>query len=296
MYARTAHRRARLGSGDWQRFEEQVTESLGNGRYRIQLRRLGGLGAPVNVTPLVATGATVGTSVGLASTIGVWAGPVGAAAGAIVGIIAGLWSAHNARVKGAKAENQIVGSAVQTWDAGMRAIFQAANSGQITGADAGQLVSQLLQQYWGAVQQAKGMPGVADNSGYGGNCGSYTAGVTQACSPGHPCSKSCTSGCCVGCNDLWPSSLEAIALLNNPKGGSVNICTVYSDKYGLAQRGGYTLTYTPPRASAAGSVGGAAASALSSLTGGLTGGSSVAGIPLWVLLVGGAGAWYFATR
>jgi hypothetical protein len=250
-----------------------------------------GLGAPVNTGGIIASGAGTATtaivsSVGADTALGSWAGPIGAGVGAVVGILAGLWSAHNARVKGAKAENQVVGSALQTWDAAIQAIFQGANSGALTGAQAAQLVQQQLQTYWAAVAQVRGMPGVADNSSGGARCGSYTSGVTPPCSPGHPCTKACTAGCCVGCNDLWTSTLDAVRVLNSPTGGTFNVCTVYSSGYGLAQRPQYSVTYTPP----AGSTG-TVASAL-----GLSG-STVLGIPTWLLAAGGIGAAiWFGTR
>ena len=283
----------------WKKYSEQVSQIRGNGRYQIWLREEAGgvppaglgswLGAPVNTAGLVSTGSAIATTSAIPSLLPEltsWAGPIGAGVGALVGIIAGLWAAHNQRVKGAKEENQIVGSAVSTWDGGMQAIFAAANSGQITGAQGAQLVGQLLSSYWSAVGQAKGLPGVADNSGSGSNCGSYTSGVTTPCSPGHPCTKSCTAGCCVGCNDLWTSSLDAIAVLNNPNGGTFSTCTVYSSSFGLAQRPGYSLTFTPPPAATA--AGNTLASAV-----GLSTTDTVAGIPVWILALGGAAALAF---
>jgi hypothetical protein len=287
--------------GGWQRYREVVTRQYGRGTFDIALRPLDGLrgrhfrgmGA-IQAAGLISTGAAVGTTTAVSSlaagtALGSWAGPIGAGVGALVGIIAGLWSAHDARVKGAKTENQIVGSAVTAWDQGMQAIFAAANSGQITGAQGVPLVSQLLSSYWAAVEQAKGLPGVADSSGYGSNCGSYTSGVTTPCTPsGHPaCNKSCTAGCCVGCNDLYPSSLDAIRVLQNPNGGSFSTCTVYSSSFGLAQRSGYTLSYTPPAptaANAATQAGGAIASAA-----GVAPTDTVLGIPVWLLALAGAG-------
>jgi hypothetical protein len=279
----------------WRRYTEIVEKRWGSGKYTIRLRpELGGrrgLGA-INTSGLVSTGAAVGTTsiisaLAPGTALGSWAGPIGAGVGALVGVIAGLWSAHNARVKGAKEENTIVGDALTTWDAGMQAIFAAANSGQITGAQGAPLVGQLLSSYWAAVAQARGLPGVSDNSGGGANCGSYTAGVTTRCSPGHPCNKSCTAGCCVGCNDLWTSSLDAIAALNNPAGGSFTTCTVYSSSFGLQERPGYTLTYTPPAptvANAGTQAGSGIASAL-----GVSPTTTVGGISIGLLLAIAAG-------
>jgi hypothetical protein len=262
------------------------------------------LGAAVNTGGLIASGAGVATtavvaSVGAGTALGAWAGPIGAGVGAVVGIIAGLWSAHNARVKGAKTENQIVGSAVQAFDGSIKAIFSAANAGQLDGAGAVQACQQLLQQYWAAVAQVKGMPGTGDASGGGASCGTWPGGnvcgmVGVPGAPNGKCGKSCTAGCCVGCLDLTPSILQAIAVFQNPTGGTINVCTVYGSGYGLSQRGSYNLTYRPPPpaataiantvTNAVSSVGASVDSAL-----GLSPTSTVGGIPTWLLLAAGAG-------
>lgn len=216
---------------------------------------------------------------------------IGAGIAVVTAVIAGLWSAHDARAKAAKAENAAINSAVSTWDQGMQAIFAAANSSDatqnISGAQAAQLVQQLLQTFWQKMAPLIGPKGTADNSNLGVNCGTYVAGVTQPCSPGHPCSSSCTATCCVGCNDLWPSSLEAIRVLESPTGGSVNVCTVYSSKYGASQRPGYTLTYKPPTITAAATAAGVAASTESALTT-LSTTATAAGLPSWAPLAAGA--------
>jgi hypothetical protein len=253
---------------------------------KAPLYQLGGMGAdPAKIVGATAPILATTTSTILASTA--WsaaAGPIGAAVGLLVGVIAGLWSAHEARVKGAQTENVHANSVVQTFDAALRAIFAAANSSDPTqNIDPGTAASQcqqLLAQCWQQLARAQGLPGVADNSGWGASCGSYTPGVTTPCSPGHPCDKSCTAGCCIGCNDLWPSILDAITVFQNPNGGTVNVCTVYGSKYGASQRGGYSLTYKPPTISGGSLTAG-------SLTAALTGGSGGSSwLPLLALGVG----------
>jgi hypothetical protein len=253
-------------------------------------KRRRGMGATgVNTAGLISTGAAVATTTTISSlasgtALGSWAGPIGAGVGALVGVIAGLWAAHDARAKGAKDENTILNSAVQTFDSSLSAIFQAANSGQIAPADAQAACSQLLQTFWSSMAQYQTLPGTADASGHGANCGTYISGQTVPCSPqGAPkCDKSCTASCCVGCNDFRPAVLDAIAVFGKASGGTVNVCTVYGSKYGLAQRSGYSLTYTPPAGSTV-----TAALGLSGLSGG-----TVAGIPAWMLLLGvGAAIW-----
>ena len=257
-------------------------------------KRRRGMGATgVNTSGLISTGAAVGTSTAVSSlaagtALGSWAGPIGAGVGALVGIIAGLWAAHNARVKGATTENQILNSAVAAFDSSLKAIFAAANSGQISPTDATSACNQLYQTYWQNIAQYQTLPGTADASHHGANCGTYTSGVTTPCTPsgGPACNKSCTAGCCVGCHDLMPAVQDAIAVFQNPKGGFINVCRVYGDKYGLQDRAQYTLTYAPPPAGASiAAAGGSIASALG-------GGSTVFGIPVWLLALGVAGVLY----
>jgi hypothetical protein len=275
---------------------------LGYGPALRGIIRRRGLGASINTAGLVSTGAGVATSAGVSTlaagtALGSWAGPIGAGVGALVGVIAGLFAASAARAKGAKEENAAVNAYLPAFDQGLQQIFAAANSGQITGAQGAQLVPSLLQQWWAAMAQFRGLPGVADNSGGGASCGSYVSGSTTRCSPGHPCSKSCTAGCCVGCNDLWPSALDAIRILNSPTGGTFTTCTVYGSGYGATQRNGYSLTYTPPAAPAAGTAAAAVGSLTSSLvaTDPTTGGTTILGFP-WYLVVGGGVAAYLAFR
>jgi hypothetical protein len=262
--AQLGHLRGRRrGLGQWKRYTEQVVERMGTGRYTIYLREQPGYPLPDGLGAitsqeggLLSTGAGIATtatvsSVAAGTALGSWAGPIGAGVGALVGIIAGLFAASAARAKGATEENDAVNEYLPAWDQGMQEIFQAANAGTITGADAASLVPSLMSSWWQAAAQFHGLPGVSDNSGGGASCGSYTSGVTTRCSPGHPCGKSCTAFCCVGCNDLWPSSLDAIAILSSASGGVLNTCTVYGSGYGATQRSGYSLTYTPPKTTAA---------------------------------------------
>ena len=234
----------------------------------------------VKATAPVAAASTTAilSTVEAGTTIGSWAGPIGAGVGVLIGIIAGLWAAHSARVKGAKQENQAINSAVATWDAGMRAIFQAANSSDptinVSGPAAAQQVQQLWGQFWAMMSPYLHAPGTSDASGGGMNCGSpqlNPAGPCAGTPGGHKCDASCTATCCVGCQDLYPSMLQAVQVLNSPQGGTVQVCTVSGSKYGANARSGYTLTFTPPQISPVSTSGG-----ISNLFGGggTAGGSS----------------------
>jgi hypothetical protein len=194
---------------------------------------------------------------------------VGAAAGAIVAVIAGLFEASAARAKGATEENQAVNEYLPAWDQGLQAIFAAANNGTATASECISALGTLMQSWWAAAAQFKSLPGVADASGGGANCGSYTPGVSTPCTPtgGPGCDKSCTAMCCIGCHDLMPSAAYAAYVLGLPQGGTVNVCTVYGSGYGASQRDGYSLTYTPPPPSSAAGVATGATTAITSALG-----------------------------
>lgn len=251
-------------------------------------------------SPIAATAATAiltpvfssGAAAGAGAAAGSWAGPIGAGIGVLVGVIAGLWAAHNARVAGAKQENQAINSALSTWDAGMKAIFNAANSSDptinVSGAQAAAQVEQLYAQFWAQMSVYMHAPGTSDTSGGGVNCGSSQLNPAGPCAGepgGHKCDKSCTATCCTGCQDLFPSMLQATQVLNSPTGGTVQVCAVASSSYGAASRSGYSLTYTPPTVLSSG-----ISSSLSSLFGGTPGSSSsvlpllaIAAVVLWSL-------------
>lgn len=318
MYLSTKSRAARRGLGSpWQQYREQVIARHGNGGYTILLRPMSGLrGLGTNVVPTaISVGGGIATKVATPSIVGA-TGVSGLAAGALtagigagiavlVGVLASLWSAHQARVKGATQENQAINSAVQTFDAGLKAIFAAANSTNaatsITAAQAGQQCQLLLQTFFAQMAPYMKSPGTADTSGGGANCGNGQINPAGPCAGtlgGHVCNAQCTATCCVGCQDLYPTILQALQVFGSPTGGTITACTVYSSKYGAAQRGSYSLTYTPPPANTSAGVvnsllsssPGALSTAVSSVES-----STVAGIPLWVLLAGGVGA-YLAFR
>jgi len=220
-------------------------------------------------TPIIVSAAG---AIATAAGAGAIAGPIGAGIGALVGVIAGLWLAHDARVKGATQENQVVGSALQVFDSGLKAIFAAANSSDptqnITAQQAITQCQQLLAMFWQKCLPFTRAPGAHDASGGGVNCS------------GLQCNSNCTVTCCVGCADLGPSIANSIAVFQ-AGGGTAQILEVYPSKYGLSERAGYSLTYTPPTVSSE------ASSLLSDITGGASGGSSI--LPL-LLLAGVAAA------
>ena len=313
----------------WSQYQERVIGRHGGGRYTILLRPdplMHGLGSAA--VQAVSMAAGIGTKVATPSIIsatgvsGLAAGAltagIGAGVAVLVGVLAGLWAKHEARIAGAKQENQAINSAVQTFDAGLKAIFAAANStnlGQyITAAQASQYTQQLLQQFFAQMAPFTHAPGAADASGGGTNCGSSSLNPSGPCmgTPGgHQCNAQCTATCCVGCQDLYPTVLQALQVFASPTGGTITACTVYGSKYGATQRGSYTLTYKPPvLPTPAAAVGGAVSSLLATSPTAVASGASslassavsavetstVVGIPLWMLLVGGGVAYLVLRR
>lgn len=192
-------------------------------------------------TSLLTSSTTAGG--GGATGIAAFAGPIGVGVAVIGSVIAGLWAAHAARAKGAKNENAAVNSAVQSFDSSIRAVFDAANSNDpnkyIDAQTAVQVLQQVLAAYWAApgIATSGQQPGTSDESGHGLNCATVRAKST-------PCDKKCTAACCVGCLDLEPSILDAVAVFQQG-GGSVSVRKVYPSKYGVTERPAYTLTYKP---------------------------------------------------
>lgn len=283
----------------WQKYTEQVLVRHGGGRYTIALKPLSGLrglGAispgnsigpwtligPAVVAPSGGTAASALSSAASGAAAGAMFGPIGAGIGAIAGAIAGIWASHAARAKGATTENAAMNSAVTAFDQSMQSIFSAANSGQITAAQAASLCQTVQQSYWQGMAPYMVGAGRSDCSNQGSNC---------ACGPSSCGTSKCTAGCCVGCWDIMPSIANCIAVFSSATGGTAQILEVYGSKYGGTTRAGYSLTYTPPAPTTAAGIVNDVTSLPTSLTT-----STVGGIPLWLILLGGGLGIYAATR
>jgi hypothetical protein len=274
-----------------------------NARTRNPHNPLGYLG--VSAPQIVGSAAPiVAGAVGHIAALGSFAGPIGAGIGAVVGILATLWAGHKARAAGAKSENEATNSAVVAFDSSLKAIFDAANKGQITASDGMRLCQQTLQNYWQGMAPYMSGPGRKDSSHGGTNCGTWmwpgikadwalcgmqgTPGVNSKGIPG----KDCTAGCALGCLGLTPTIQHAI-LIFQQGGGSMSVCPVYGNsKYGSVPRSPYTLTYKAPPPVAA-QVAAAASTAEATVVADAK--VSVGGFPVWMWLAGAAGV-YFATR
>lgn len=228
-----------------------------------------GMNAGQGVQAAAPVAGAITSSIVATTSIASWAGPIGAGVGLLIGIIGSLFAAHAARAAGAKNENEAVNAYLPAFDQALQTIFQQANAGQISVADAISACQSVMAQWWQNMAPYQTGPGRSDCSHGGTNCG---------CSDPYCKNKACTAGCCVGCFALMPSIQNCIAAFSSPTGGSAQILQVYGSGYGAKARSAYTLTYTPPTASAA----------LNSLTG--TVGNT--GIPTWLLLAAAGAAVY----
>lgn len=237
--------------------------------YQLGLEGLGDAAQIVKAsTPI---DATLATSAAAAAGAGSWAGPIGIAAGAVIGIIAGLMAAHELRKKQAQDENSAVDVGVSGFDSDLATINQAFNSGQLDANGAMQAVQVALQNYWALVTPHI-QPG-RDGCSNGANCGS----VDQYC-------KSHANGaaCCVGCTSLVPSISGPHGILAAISGQSAstsgpnvaNIQKVFPSSYGTRSRSAYTLSFKQS----------ASSSSISSLFSPGSGGS----ILPWLLAAGAA--------
>lgn len=190
--------------------------------------------------PLISGAAQIGTKIG---TSGVAAG--GLAAGAItagIGIAAAigisLWQAHEARLHGAKNENQAVDQYVPVFDSFVKQIVAAYNSGRCTKADAAQACQQMDRSLYNTFRSFVGQPGTAwsDVNGMAGKC-----------------DKTCTVGCCVYFGDLGPVLNNISYVLGFPtgkwgqgdpriSGRTITVPKVYPSKYSSYTRPLYTVT------------------------------------------------------
>lgn len=155
----------------------------------------------------------------------------------------GLLAAHDLRYKDALNENAAVVQASEVFDNDIQAIFAALNAGTISEQEGVGYLQQLSEQYWKYVGGFAGKPGVATKS-----CGTLQGGPVGhgACAKGPVCDKTCTAGCCVGCNNIEASIANGIAIVQSG-GGTFSVCEIFaSPKYKNPGRPGYTISYARP--------------------------------------------------
>jgi hypothetical protein len=169
-------------------------------------------------------------------------------------LIMGLLAAHDARVRAAKEENTAVQQAVQALDADLKTIFTAANNGDITAAVAMSACYDVHLWYWSFVQpfqqgSTKGPQQTFPNPGAPNS--NATGGIYYEATDGGNChcgtNKNCTAGCCIGCGAIDPTLSNAYAGFKTGKAFTMTVATIVANKYGLAQRNAYQLSYKPPK-------------------------------------------------
>ncbi len=175
-------------------------------------------------------------------------------ASSIAKVIGGLLGQHTARLKGAANENQALDACIPAFDADLKEIADAYNSGQASAKECIEALQNVDAQTYSYLRAQVGKPGTK----WGGpsNLGSQMNPSFQAV-----CNKACTAGCCVYLNDLrpaiygaggphWPDPQGGMieAIQNN--GGIVNVPKIYpppNKAYGNFERAGYKITITKPK-------------------------------------------------
>jgi hypothetical protein len=253
--------------------------------------KLPGIATSTGTSIAVATGAiAAGSAISIALPV------IGIALGAIFG---SLWSAHEARIQGAKTENALLNSIIPTIISSVQAVFNGLNDGSVTPAQGIAALQALEQEYWQEVAQVETGPGQAGGPSKCVTVPSAGLHITGTAAVQNPpgsnfsgygpvaMDKSCTASCAVGC--MWVASWVNVGIaLINAGGGQVTFDGVVGNKYGLSNTSPLSITYTPPAGGATGSdlssTSGAAGvvSALTSVT--------ILGVPLWMWLLGGIAA------
>lgn len=172
-------------------------------------------------------------------------------AGTGVSLIMGLLATHDKRVQAAKQENAAVAQAIAALDSDLKTIFDALNSGDISEQVAVAALTDVHLWYWAFIQPlqqgaTKGPQNTFPATKMSATqpfvaCYGYAYNATCECS-----GTACTAGCCIGCGAIDPSLSAAIHVVNL-HGGTFQVCVIVENKYGLAQRAAYNITYTKPK-------------------------------------------------
>lgn len=118
-------------------------------------------------------------------------------------IAAPFLAAHTARLKGAIAENQLIPTTVQAFDADLQAIAAAWNAGTITRQQALDYISAMNSNIYSYMKGNATGPGRAWMDQTGKGLASTQPGASWPNLP-LPCGKSCTAECCVYYSALNP--------------------------------------------------------------------------------------------
>lgn len=234
----------------------------------------------INAPPTPTVGQTALTQVAPAVTQVTSQIPVvGPALAAVENIILGQ---HTARLNDAIAENKVIPSVVQAFDADLQVIVQGYNSGEATAAQCIAALILMDQQIYAAMRNnAQAKPGIAwnTNPAYSPSTDALVGSTAINPSYGAPCDKTCTVSCCVYYNDLRPaiygrnvigpgnpSSKAPYAQYQNPPGsglimgaiqalrngsGLVHVIAIAppdDPAYGNYTRAAYDVTFVKPSA------------------------------------------------
>jgi len=205
---------------------------------------------PSAVTQLSsATSGAVGAALGPTSLSGTAVNAISGGVGALVGIFASLWSAHEQRLKAATQENTAVNAGVSGFDQAVQTINSAYNNDSATPAECVAALQQVMANYWAEVTPViqSGRNGCAG----GAACPSPTQPGPNAAAGGYYgvgsigntyCSGDEGAACCVGCVDLAPSIQNCIKAIQNG-GGNAAIYAVGASSYGTVARPTYILNF-----------------------------------------------------
>lgn len=202
----------------------------------------GGTPGPNTTAAIVSTG--TGAGLGLAAMAAAPAGitALGAATlgiGAVIGIGLTLWMGHLARAKGARDENAALNILVPGFQQSVQAEFQALNAGQASPTTALQDLETIRTSFWTAIAKYQTGPGQHTHP-----CTPIASG---GCDRGDgygitPCDKSCTAGCCIGCDAVEPIICNAKSIIM-AGGGSFKTPVIGGSKYGYTGSASYVLSY-----------------------------------------------------
>lgn len=207
--------------------------------------------------PVGAASGAAGAGVAVAGLPSVGLLPV-AAVPVVGGVIAGVAAIASAflaasakRAAEAKDENSAVALAVQHVDQSLQQLFQAANAGQVSAADASGLCDAIWSQYWQIctphIQPGRNgcQSGNAIPTGQGvvGKGACSQAGTYYGCPNSGTQNSSWGAACCIG--STIKQSLANCKAVFAAGGGDAGICQLFASKYGFPGRPAYWLTYSP---------------------------------------------------
>lgn len=167
--------------------------------------------------------------------------------GAIVGIGLTLWMGHVVRAKNARDENAAVNILGPGFTDAFQKEFAALNAGQVSPTTALNDLEQIRQTYWSAIAQYQTKTGQHTHP-----CVALPAGCDKGLNSAGQviqitkCDKSCTVGCCIGCNVIEIAVCKGKQAIMNG-GGTFTVGAAAGSKYGYVGSPKYTISYRAVR-------------------------------------------------